>query len=149
MNKPILKSSLFFLILSLVVLLACEDSVILVDLSDETPPADDLDDSGEDLDIRHVITDRTGKQWDITHAVQNYGFDPDGFQFGLGPDAIKPILDPQMVCEGEDGYPPDDATFLVMATSLNGHTRAYPLSIMSRHEIADDQFGDDHVAVAY
>ena len=81
--------------------------MILVDLSDETPPADDpaddLDDSSEDLDIRHGITDRTGKQWDITYAVQNYGFDPDGFQFGLGPDAIKPILDPQIVCEGEDG----------------------------------------------
>ena len=36
------------------------------------------------------IVDRTGEKWDITQAV-SIGFDPSGFQFGIGRDAIRPL----------------------------------------------------------
>ena len=97
---------------------------------------------------RLVIEDRTGKVWDVTHA-QNYGMVPGGFQFGLGPFAIKPIMDPQMLSPGDENYPGRNDNTLMMGTSLNGFTRAYPINVMSRHEVANEQFGEAHVAVAY
>lgn len=157
----IVKSTLGLILLlstSTLLELACEDSIVIQDLSQETEenlddtPDETDEDSGEAGD-RIEIVDRTGKKWDITHAVNKYGFEPDKFQFGLGPDAIKPILDPQMLCPGDPGYPKErserDELFLVLGASINGHTRAYPLKVMSRHEVADEKFGDSYVAVAY
>ena len=95
------------------------------------------------------IEDRTGKSWDVTHAVNEYGFRPEDFQFGLGPFAITPINDPKMLSPGDAGYPDDNASFLVIGTTINGDTRAYPLEVLSRHEIANERFGNIHVSVAY
>lgn len=98
---------------------------------------------------RIFIVDRTGKRWDVTHAVREYGFVAREFQFGLGPTAIPPILNPTHLSPGDPGYPADQATFLTMGTEINGDARGYPLSVMSRHEVVDERFGDAHVAVAY
>ncbi len=95
------------------------------------------------------IRDNTGKEWDVTHAVNEYGFNASSFQFGLGPFAIRPILDPQMLEPGDPNYPSSNSNFTVIGTTLNGDTRAYPLNVLNRHEIADEQFGDIYVAVAY
>lgn len=102
-----------------------------------------------EVDGRIFITDRTGKKWDVTHAVEKYGFKADRFEFGLGPNAIPPILTPKFFSPGEPGYPPDDADFLVMGVALHGQARAYSIADMSRHEVADETFGSTHVAVAY
>lgn len=101
--------------------------------------------SGESI----LIVDRTGKKWDVTHAVKTYGFVAEEFQFGLGPNAITPILNPQMLSPGDPGYPADFESFLVIGTELNGDIRAYPISVMTRHEIADERFDSTYVAVAY
>ena len=37
----------------------------------------------------------------------------------------------------------------MIGTSLNGFTRAYPIELLSRFEVANEQFGEAHVAVAY
>ncbi len=103
----------------------------------------------EDGDNQIVIVDRTGKEWDITHAVKKYGMKADKFQFGLGPDAIQPILDPSFFSPGENGYPDNNATFLVIGTSINGDTRAYPIFVLKSREIIDEQFDSTYVAVAY
>ena len=95
------------------------------------------------------ITDRTGKQWDITHAVRVYKFDSTGFQFGSGPYAIKPIQNPKMLSPGDPGYPSPQVRSQVIGTTINGDTRAYPLDALDLHEIANDSFGDTHVAVAF
>ena len=50
------------------------------------------------------ITDRTGKLWDVTHA-QKYGLDPSGYEYGLGPYAIRPLNNPLMLTPGDAGYP--------------------------------------------
>ena len=95
------------------------------------------------------IQDRSGKVWHVAHA-QKYGMVPSGFQYGLGPFAITPIMNPRMLSPGDPGYPSDYENFLVLGANLNGFARAYPIrGVMSRHEIANEQFGDAHVAVAF
>ena len=122
---------------------SCKDSITLL-LSNEIG-----EQQVEENEEKIFIVDETDKRWDVTHAVNNYGFEPARFQFGLGPDAIRPILNPQMLSEGDPGYPSDDAGFLVMGVNLNGHVRAYRLTVMSHHEVVDEQFGDSFIAVAY
>ena len=95
------------------------------------------------------IQDVTGKQWNVLHARNRYGMQPDQFQYGLGPQAISPILTPHMLLPSEPGYPDDSEEFLVIGVQLNGFTRAYPLHVMGWHEVADERFGEAHVAVAY
>lgn len=96
-----------------------------------------------------TIEDRTGKIWDITHAVYSYGFKAANFQFGAGPFAIPPINDPVYIEKGDRDFPQNHETFLMIGTDLNGFTRAYPLSVLSAHEIVNEKFGEDHVSVAY
>ncbi len=96
-----------------------------------------------------LIEDRTGKQWDVTHAVEKYGFKAEEFQFGLGPFAIQPIMNPEFIGPGAPGYPAPNENFLVIGTTLGGDTRAYPISVLSRHEIANDEFDRTFVAVGY
>ena len=95
-----------------------------------------------------LIYDSTGKAWDVAHALK-HGMVPSSFQYGLGPFAMRPIMSPQMLSPGDLGYPSDYADFLVLGANLNGFTRAYPIGAMIGREIANEQFGDAHVAVAY
>jgi len=100
-------------------------------------------------DNRIFIVDNTGKEWDVTHAANVYGMQPDRFQFGLGPNAIRPIQNPKFLSPGDAGYPADNDDRLVIGSVFNGVNRAYPIDVLSSHEIVDDVFGDTHVAVAY
>ena len=107
-------------------------------------------------DERIFIVDQTGKKWDVTHAKKRYDMEPSKFQFGLGPNAIRPILTPRMLSPGDTGYPDDEDGFLVLGTTLNDGTRplsdgtrSYSIIDLTRHEIADEKFGNLHVAVAY
>jgi len=93
-------------------------------------------------DDKIFITDRTGTSWDITHAVNEYRMNPSGFQYGLGPYAITPINNPEMILPGEPGYPVDNNTELVVGININGEARAYPIRILSRHEAVNDRIGD-------
>ena len=97
------------------------------------------------------ITDRTGKKWNVTHAVENYGFEASKFQFGLGPYAIQPINEPVFIAPGENGYPSSSHTnaMQVIGTTILGESRAYPLETLTRYEILNDAFGDVHVAVGF
>ena len=100
-------------------------------------------------DARIFIVDRTGKRWDVTHAKKRYAMEPSKFQFGLGPNAIRSILTPKMLSPGDSGYPANEADFLVLGTTLHDRTRSYSIIDLTRHEIADEKFGNLHVAVAY
>ena len=95
------------------------------------------------------ITDRTGKKWNVTHAVNKYGFKASEFQFGLGPNAIQPINDPNFVQRGENGFPTASNTMQIIGTTINGDSRAYPLNVLNSHEILNDVFGEAHVAVGF
>ena len=111
------------------------------------PPSPAGQGQGEEEKV--FITDHTGKSWDVTHAVRKYGMEPSMFGNGLGPFAIKPIINASMLSPGDLNYPLDSQGILVIGTSLNGFTRAYPIEILSRFEVANEKFGEAHVAVAY
>lgn len=98
---------------------------------------------------RIFITDRTGKRWDVTHAWEKYGLDPAKFQFGAGPFAIPPILNPQFFDSEDPDYPDPAGTFLVIGFELFHDARAYPLLVLDNFEVANDRFLDTYVAVGY
>jgi hypothetical protein len=95
------------------------------------------------------IVDRTGKRWDISYGVHFYGILPNHFNFGLGPYAIMPILDPQFLDPGDPGYPAPDDDFPVLGGLIGGEARAYRLSDLQGREVADDQKDSTYFAAAY
>ena len=66
----------------------------------------------------------------------------------LGRDGIPAILDPEFI--GADAafseMAPDER---VLGLSINGDHRAYPLNLLSRHEIVNDTVGGVPVAVTW
>ena len=81
--------------------------------------------------------------------MTRYGFEATGFQYGLGPNAIRPIDDPQMLWPGDPGYPDDDDDIAVLGVQIGDESRAYPIAVLSWREVANEVFGDTAVAVAY
>ena len=96
-----------------------------------------------------ILVDQTGKEWDVTTAVTNYGFEVSGFEFGLGPYAITPLIEPPMLSLGDRYFPSEYETFLVLGASINGDHRAYGKLDIVRHEVVDEVIGGVPVAVAY
>ena len=66
----------------------------------------------------------------------------------LGRDAIPAILDPVFVTPAEavDQMLPTER---VIGVSINGEHRAYPLNMLSRHEIVNDIVGGKPIAVTW
>jgi hypothetical protein len=95
------------------------------------------------------ITDRTGKQWEISHAISEYGMLPENFNYGLGPNAIRPIIHPAMLSQGDPGYPADDLKLGVLGVSINGDSRAYPIGVLSSREVVNDRVGGEHIAAVF
>lgn len=66
---------------------------------------------------------------------------------GVAKDGIPAITEPRTVSA-------DQATFLepqdrIVGVELEGQARAYPISILTQHEIINDQLGDTPIAVTY
>jgi hypothetical protein len=100
-------------------------------------------------DGRIIITDRTGKAWDITHAVETYDMDAENWNFGLGPFAIRPINNPTMRSPGEPGYPSGTSTERVIGTVQGGEARAYSIVPLSSREVVNDRAGDVSFSTVY
>jgi len=66
---------------------------------------------------------------------------------GPPPDGIPPIDEPKFVKASEANFVSDDD--LVIGVNYQGKIKAYPLFIMTWHEIVNDYFGDVPVAVTY
>ncbi len=66
----------------------------------------------------------------------------------LGKDGIPAILDPQFVSGAEAAGQMVDSE-RVLGVSINGDHRAYPLNLLSRHEIVNDEIGGVPVAVTW
>ena len=90
------------------------------------------------------IVDRTGEKWNITQAV-SIGFDPRGFQFGIGRDAIRP-LDESSFDDQASRHDPG-ARIIGVENGPNAH--AYVVRKLTRHEIANTRLGEVPIAAAY
>lgn len=95
-------------------------------------------------DGKVYIVDRTGERWDVTQA-QSLGFDPGGFQYGVGRHAFTP-LDDSRIRKGDDRTP--DRT-RVIGVKGGSFSRAYSVPTLSGHEIANSDLGEKPVAVGY
>jgi hypothetical protein len=92
---------------------------------------------------RTFISDRTGEKWDVTQA-ESIGFDPHGFQFGIGRDAIRP-LDGSELEKGPRGFDPDAP---VIGVENGEDAQAYVIRKLTRHEIANTELGGHPIAAA-
>jgi hypothetical protein len=113
-----------------------------------SPPSSQLNGDPEP-DGKVFITDQTGKEWDITYAVRELGFEPGRFNFGLGPNAILPILEPEFWFPGDVGYPSPTSSLQVLGVTLDGESKAYPVGTVARHEVVNDFLASRPIAVAY
>ena len=90
------------------------------------------------------ITDQKGEKWDVTQA-RSLGFDPRGFQFGIGRNAIVPL--------GPDALknPPEslEDSERVIGISQGNEAHAYRVRRLNMHEIANTKLGDTAIAAAY
>ena len=66
----------------------------------------------------------------------------------LGRDGIKAILDPHFI-GATAAFPQMAPDERVLGLSINGDHRAYPLNLLSRHEIVNDKVGGVPVAVTW
>ena len=66
----------------------------------------------------------------------------------LAQDAIPAITEPQIV-RGPEAYAQMRPHERVLAVSINDDHRAYPLNILSRHEIVNDVVGGVPIAVTW
>jgi|GEM_PF-848540 len=91
---------------------------------------------------------KKGEWFDITDSP----LDPDGYQYGIGKDAIPAIDEPEFV-EIQDAaqlraHGLDDDT-VILGYSRNGESKAYPVNIMNRHELVNDVVGGKPVTVGW
>ncbi len=93
---------------------------------------------------RVFIVDRTGERWDVTQAAA-IGFNPYGFQFGIGRDAIRP-LDDSRLADGTTGL---NENTRVIGVENGPDAHAYVVRTLTRHEIANTELGDTPIAAAY
>jgi hypothetical protein len=99
-----------------------------------------------------IIIDRTGREWDVTHARDVYNMNPEYFNYGLGVGAIPSVDKPTVLEEGDPGYPSANSPIPVFGVNHNGEQRAYSISALTQHEVFNDIYPGDanqYVAVAY
>jgi hypothetical protein len=93
---------------------------------------------------RTFIVDQTGESWEVTQAV-GLGFRPEGFQFGIGRNAIRPLDNHHL--RGDGQTLPGETRIIGIDSETEAH--AYSVQRLTRHEIANTQLGDIPIAVAY
>ncbi len=93
---------------------------------------------------RVYIVDRTGERWDVTQAA-SLGFNPHGFQYGIGRDAIRPLDESSLA----DKAPGLDADTRVIGVENGPDAHAYVVRRLTRHEIANTDLNDTPIAAAY
>ena len=90
------------------------------------------------------IVDRTGERWDVTQAV-SLGFNPEGFDFGLGKYAFTP-LDDSLLTQNTADVP---SSARVIGVADGSGAKAYTISRLLGHEISNSSIGSEPVAVSY
>lgn len=95
-------------------------------------------------DGKTFIVDQKGERWEITQAISQ-GFSPEGFQFGIGRNAIRPLDDQHL---GKAGTKlPGQSRVIGISSEKSAH--AYSVRRLTRHEIANMHLGDIPIAAAY
>lgn len=91
-----------------------------------------------------MIVDRTGEAWDVTQAA-SIGFDPEGFQYGIGKDAFKTLGSDDL--SNKEPFAGDSDRVLGVTDGDKAH--AYFISKLKYHEIANTELGNQPIAAGY
>lgn len=88
-------------------------------------------------------------QWfDMTDSL----IDPARFQYGIGRDTIPSVDEPRFLAHSDDAlrteFGINDAT-VVIGFEHNGIARAYPVAMLNRHEVVNDEFDGEPFAVCW
>ena len=103
--------------------------------------------SGDDVDLETLFTQRLSGQWDTDFTI--HSVDLGEFVSGGPPkDGIRSLDDPpfESVSEADGGL---EAREPVIVVEINEDARAFPLRILTRHEIANTTIGDTPVTVTF
>lgn len=100
----------------------------------------------EEANGKFFITDQKGERWEVTQAV-GLGFRPEGFQFGIGRNAIRPLDDNYL--KTQDNKLPEAARVIGVVDDESGDAHAYSIRRLTRHEIANTRLGETPIAAAY
>jgi len=90
------------------------------------------------------IVDQRGEAWDVTQA-ESIGFKPEGFQYGIGRHAFTPLDDSQLT--GNTGSVPKNHR--IIGVTAGSEAKAYSISKLSRHEIANTEIGSKPIIAGY
>jgi len=90
------------------------------------------------------IVDQGGERWDVTQA-ESLGFDPRGFQYGIGRNAFTPLDDSRI--REEDRNMPGHTR--VIGVREGSSPRAYSVPTLRSHEVANSNLGGKPIAVGY
>jgi hypothetical protein len=93
---------------------------------------------------RTFVVDQRGERWEVTQA-QSLGFDPEGFQYGIGRNAFTP-LDDSRIRGGDERIP---EWTRVIGVKGGSSPRAYSVPTLWSHEVANSNLGGKPVAVGY
>ncbi len=96
-----------------------------------------------------ILVDNAGFAWDITNAVHRYGLRVENWGNGLGRNVFPPIIDPEMVGDGEPGFPDEDNVAIVIGVTVDSEARAYKQADLNGQEVVDDVIAGTHLAVTY
>ncbi len=138
-----MKQFTFILALELLVLIGCSDTTLKASNSFQAEtPLDSLGATVASLPFQSLDTN-------TIHPALRYSLDDitQGALFGCGGiDCIPQFTDPDFI-DAKDSYISDST--LVVGVNINGASRAYPLSTLWHHEIANDTLGGAYIAVNY
>ncbi len=127
-------------IIALALLVTLLPAVSMAQLSCDEPPAPFNDEA---------LLNNWQNVWNLTDVCKSAeGVFYEIMSGGVGRDGIPPIDNPQF----DDLATADlwlQASSPVIALEIDGIARAYPLAILTRHEIANDIIGDTPVAVTF
>ncbi|MGA6993374.1 MAG: hypothetical protein WBX50_05690 [Candidatus Deferrimicrobiaceae bacterium] len=93
---------------------------------------------------RTFIVDQRGERWEVTQA-ESLGFDPEGFQYGIGRNAFTPLDDSRI--QRRDERIPE--YIRVIGVKGGASSRAYSVPTLWSHEVANSNLGGNPVAVGY
>ena len=103
-------------------------------------------------DSTAIITDRAGREWDVSHARDAYDMNPDYYNYGLGIGVISSVDNPVIIEEGDPGYPKQDSDIQIFGVNHNGEQRAYGVRDLTGHEVFNDVYpgeSEQYVAVTF
>jgi len=93
---------------------------------------------------RTYIVDQRGERWEVTQSV-SLGFDPRGFQYGIGRNAFTPLDDSRVRIE-DNGI---RGSTRVIGVREGASPRAYSVPTLRSHEVANSNLGGKPIAVGY